>query len=843
MRTGRRPSLLVVTLTLCFAFWLPSAATATDNDGCNAAGGHAHISIADGVASEDGGSVTFTITCNPCGQVNANSWWRTFDGTATAPDDYTAITGMHIVLGTATTEPQTYDIVVTLNDDSTYEGDETFTVGLGGQPPGEANPSVGAPCLILDDTDATGTIEEDDPMNSPPVADAGGPYAGSEGSPIALDGSGSTDDAGVTLYEWDCTNDGSFDVSSANPTGSSCTYPDNGVYTVRLRVSDAQAATSEDTATVTVTNVAPSIDTINVSSASIDEGQSVTVSGTFSDPGTADTFSASAMWSDGVATPVTLGAGTFSTSRSFADDHPATGTAADIFTVDVTISDDDGGSDTETSPNVTVNNVPPTVTSVDLDTTSVDEGGPAVNVTGNFTDPALGVGSETFSGTAVWSDGVSTPVTVGSGDFSTSRSFADDHPATGTASDVFTVEITISDDDTGEGSDTSGDLTVNNLAPVVDPPTISPEPSDEGSAVTAEATFDDAAFGVGTESFSCTVDYGDGEGPAAGTVAGDTCTGISHTYADNGVYTVTVEVTDDDTGVGAQSGNHQVDNVDPTITATTNTAEECGATADGMVVEVSADFFDPGFDKAVAGTMEDFDASTIDWGDLTVDAATVVETPGGVGTPTTGTVSGSHVYASGGIYTITITVEDDDGGTDSTTVEALITGAGLTPAGLLGVVGTDQLDVVNINRKGGDIEVQGPFLGPGKVKFPISDVVSMRVLTCDGNDQIHVNHKVDVPAILEGGPGADHIRAGDGLSQLLGGPDNDHLFAGDSGNVLQGEEGDDDLNGGKGNDVLLGGEGDDRLAGKQGDDLLDGGPGVDDCNPGQGSDTEANCEN
>jgi len=820
---------------------LASAVTATDNNDCNADGGHAHISIGDGVANEDAGTVTFTITCNPCGQVNANSWWSTFDGTATAPDDYTAITGMLITLGTGTGEPQTDTIVVTLNDDTMFEGDETFTVGLGGGG-SEANPSVGPPCLIQDDMTATGTIVEDDPMNSPPVANAGGPYSGAEGSAIGLDGSASTDDAAVTLYEWDCTDNGSYDVSSANPTGSTCTYPDNGSYTVRLRVTDAQAATDEDTAGVTVSNVAPSINTIIVSAASINEAQSVTVSGTFSDPGSADTFSGSALWSDGVSTAVTLGVGTFSTTRNFADDHPATGTASDVFTVDVTITDDDLGSDTETSPAVTVNNVSPTVDTLVLSSGSIDEGDPAVTVSGTFSDPALGVPTETFDGTAQWSDGESTPLTVGSGTFSTTRSFADDHPASGTASDVFTVEITITDDDEGSGSDTSDDLTVNNLAPVVDTPTTSPEPSNEGSAVTASASFDDAAFGVSTESFSCTVDYGDGDPIAAGTLVGDTCTGVAHTYADNGSYNVTVEVTDDDTGVGSETSAHQVDNVDPTITATTNSAEVCGATADGVLVEVSADFSDPGFDKAVAGTMEDFDNSTIDWGDLTVDPATVVETPGSVGTSTTGTVSGSHTYASGGIFTITVTVEDDDGGTDSVTLEALVTGAGLTPAGLLGVVGTDQLDVVNVKKKGSSTEVQSPLLGPGKVSFPTSDVVSLRVVTCEGNDQIHVNHRVSIPAILEGGPGPDHIRAGSGLSQLLGGPDNDHLFAGDSGNVLEGEEGDDDLNGGKGDDLLFGGMGNDSLAGDKGDDFLDGGDGTDDCNPGQGSDTVVNCE-
>ncbi len=148
----------------------PTAVSAHDPDpgSCNADGGHAHVNIGNGVADEDDGTVTFTVTCNPCGKVNANTWWRTFDGTATAPDDYTAVNGQLITIGTTSADLQTYNIVVTLNDDTMFEGNETFTVGLGGQPGGEANPSVGPPCLFLGNTTGTGTIVENDPMNSPP---------------------------------------------------------------------------------------------------------------------------------------------------------------------------------------------------------------------------------------------------------------------------------------------------------------------------------------------------------------------------------------------------------------------------------------------------------------------------------------------------------------------------------------------------------------------------------------------------------------------------------------------------------------------------------------------------
>jgi Ca2+-binding RTX toxin-like protein len=254
--------------------------------------------------------------------------------------------------------------------------------------------------------------------------------------------------------------------------------------------------------------------------------------------------------------------------------------------------------------------------------------------------------------------------------------------------------------------------------------------------------------------------------------------------------------------------------VAPEIGEASSSAEECGDTPEGGVVEVEAEFSDRGFDNAVAGTLEDFDASTIDWGDGTVEPATVSETPGGPGVPTTGSVSGSHVYAGGGVFTITITVEDDDGGTDSVELMAIVTGAGLN-GGELQVVGTNDKDVIQIQEKKGGVEVHAKLLDPQKQSFPAEDVDSILVLTCDGDDQVHLNRDLEVPAIVDGGAGNDHLMAGSGPAWLMGGADDDHLFGGPEG------------------DLLEGGEGNDHLFGRGGDDLLDGGPGIDDCNPGQ----------
>jgi hypothetical protein len=583
------------------------------------------------------------------------------------------------------------------------------------------------------DIDAVEMVVHYGPVNSPPTAEAGGPYNVPEGGSVMLDGSGSSDPdepaAGLT-YEWDLDGDAVF--GEAGETGATPTFSAAGLdgptsRVVTLRVTDAGALAATDTATVNVTNVAPTVAAPTVAPEPSDEGQAATASATFTDPGLPDTFTCTVDYGEG--------------------DGPVAGTvAASTCTGPAHVYDDDG---------------------------------------------------------------------------------------------TYTVTIAVSDDDGGNGVN-SASHEVENVPPAVAAPTVTPEPSDEGQAATASAAFTDAGANDGP--FTCTVDYGDGSGPVGGTVAGSTCTGATHTYADDGLYTVEVAVTDKDGGTGTASAGHQVDNVAPSITATTNSGEACGDTPEGGVVEVSAEFTDPGFDSPGAGTMEDFTDSTIDWGDGTVDPATVAETPGSAGTPTTGTVSGSHVYAGGGIFTVTITVADDDGGTDTATLTLYVTGAGVN-GGELQVVGTELKDVVNLQVKKSAVEVHAGFLGtPGKAAFPVAAVTALRVAVCGGDDQVHVNRDVTVPAVLEGGAGRDHLRAGSGPTVLDGGGDDDNLQGGPAADVLLGGDGDDALFGRGGDDLLDGGPGDDQLHGNHGDDGLDGGPGIDLCRGEPGADTIVGCE-
>jgi len=86
--------------------------------------------------------------------------------------------------------------------------------------------------------------------NDFPVANAGPDQSVVVNQTVTLDGSGSTDNIGVTSYQWDFG-----DGTTGNGTTVSHAYSAAGNYTVTLQVSDAAGLTATDTAQITVTEV------------------------------------------------------------------------------------------------------------------------------------------------------------------------------------------------------------------------------------------------------------------------------------------------------------------------------------------------------------------------------------------------------------------------------------------------------------------------------------------------------------------------------------------------------------------------------------------------------------
>jgi len=179
--------------------------------------------------------------------------------------------------------------------------------------------------------------------NQAPLADANGPYDGYEGSIIIFDASTSSDPDGNALqYRWDFDNDGIWDTEwSENPTAQ-YTWNDNLIGgTAMVEVSDGlKSATA--TATVTVNNVAPSIISIeNIPVDPVPVGTTILPTATFTDPGTLDTHNALWDW-DGFEEP--------SPGNVEQNQDSVTGShiynTPGIYTIKLTVTDDDGGSDT-----------------------------------------------------------------------------------------------------------------------------------------------------------------------------------------------------------------------------------------------------------------------------------------------------------------------------------------------------------------------------------------------------------------------------------------------------------------------------------------------------------------
>lgn len=268
-----------------------------------------------------------------------------------------------------------------------------------------------------------------------------------------------------------------------------------------------------------------------------------------------------------------------------------------------------------------------------------------------------------------------------------------------------------------------------------------------------------------------------------------------------------------DVSFGNQQGvgtieNDDVSNLSPEIvSAVTDASFESKATV-GEFVELVAFFTD--------ANTGDTHTATIDWGDGTTSIATVDQL--------TGQVTAQHSYASGGIFAVEVSVSDGLQ-SDTATVSAVVSGARLTSDGELQVIGTDTRDFIDVKRRGGNIKLKlrSDSGRADRYSFPVNDVHSILVHSCDGNDSIHLHNNVSVPATINSGAGHDHVIGGSGDDLIRTGAGNDWVFGGSGNNVVLGGSGHDILFGGWGRDIVIGGTGHDFVFGGSGQDIIIGG--------------------
>jgi PKD repeat protein len=457
--------------------------------------------------------------------------------------------------------------------------------------------------------------------NVAPTAAAGPEVARLEGSLVTFSGSGSSDPGiyDVLTYQW------SFGDGSPIASGITAThiYADNNVYSATLTVTDDSGAGDADSVAVTILNANPIADAgLNRTS---DEGVQLNLTGAASDPGAADMLTFA--WDfdfDGFnfnedATGVSV-------NRTYPD-----GPAG--YVVALRVRDDDypyppggGGEIGEAidTLQVTVNNVPPIA----------EANGPYTGHTGQ---------SITLSGT-----GWDVPADV--------LSYAWDLDSNGTfdlagqtvitawnMAGVYTVTLRVTDDDGGAGSD-SAQVTVSNTPPTADAG--GPYIGDEGSPIVLIGTGFDADGDPLT--YIWDLDY-DSIFETPGQV-------VTNTWPDDGVYTITLRVDDGWGGVATDDATVIVNNVPPTADAGGPYTTTVGITV------------------TLVGTGTDVlsDALTYTW-DLNDDSFF----DDGTGQVVT------YVWTTTGIYTVTLQVDDGDGGvtTDATTVNV----NSLYPVAWLGV--------------------------------------------------------------------------------------------------------------------------------------------------------------
>ncbi len=299
------------------------------------------------------------------------------------------------------------------------------------------------------------------------------------------------------------------------------------------------------------------------------------------------------------------------------------------YTGTLTVYDDDGLSDTVSFSVEVVNAAPTAIGSCDNGTCIGDEGD-TLSFTCDGTDPGwndLPTLDWDFDGVVVQGPRLGAAQDLGNGlPFTTTNSYPDDG--------TFSATCIAADNDGGSDSQALT-VTIANVAPTIGA-TSGPGTATEGSAVSYTVTATDPGT---TDVLAYDWDFDDGT-LGTGTV-------VSHTFADEGTYTVTVDVTDGDGGLDVGTLTTTVSNVPPTLTGFCPAPTVTEGNASGFNVSAT----DPGTNDVLSWTL----AGTASGASLTAST----------GSPVAVNWTPSFTDAQAGSVTLDLTVDDGDGGTDT----------------------------------------------------------------------------------------------------------------------------------------------------------------------------------
>jgi hypothetical protein len=451
---------------------------------------------------------------------------------------------------------------------------------------------------------------------------------------------------------------GGFDVTGSH------TYAHAGNKPVGVTISGSYGPLGNTSLTATVPNAAMAAAASGFTATEGTTTSSSTIVAHFTDANasaSASDFTASIAWGDGTTAPGTVVAhlgGGFDVQAGHSYAHAGNKT----FTVTVTGA---GGGTASDSATATVNNAALASTGHDISGTE----GQAITtpLVASFTDANAGATASDFTAQIHWGDGSSSAGTVaanGSGGFDIT---GPNHTYAHAGNKTITVDITGAGGGTTEATATA--IVANDTITVTAQAVSATEGTSTGSVLIA--TFTDANASASAGDFTASIDWGDGT-TSSGTIAangGHFDVTAAHTWAHAGGKTVTVTITGAGGGTGSDSHAATVANAAMAASASGFTATEGTATSSNTLV---AHFTDAN----ASATAGDFTAS-IDWGDGTTSAGTVVAHLGGGFD-----VQGGHSYAHAGSKTFTVTVTGAGGGTASDTGTATVNNATLASAGV-----------------------------------------------------------------------------------------------------------------------------------------------------------------
>lgn len=444
-------------------------------------------------------------------------------------------------------------------------------------------------------------------------------------------------------------------------------YADSGSYSARLTVEDEEgnASTGTLTTAVTINNVPPTVALDTANAKVVNEGTTLTVRATFTDPaGAADRpYSCVFSWGDGQTTTVADCTSPVTAAHNYPDDSAQDGTDADspnvcgkaTCTVTVTVTDKDGGPGSA-QYEVSVTNANPIINGFSS-TSPVAEGEP-VSVTVTAADPGTG---DSLLYDFDWNaDG--TCDAAGQGDVCATSLNGASHVYPNQGS--YKVRVTVRDDDGGSAVTVPDiDVVVTDVKPKI-VSIFNTGPKSENQAITAVILTESQSG----DSYTFTWDFGDGSSvksadlPTGSCVTANGCTvdpactrACSHVYSDDraGGYTVTATVADDDGNSTQATTKVTIENLPPT-----GAASNSGPISEGGTATVSATVSDVPADVPALRCHFDFNSDGVN--EVSNIAAVA------------GACSQAALFADDGDYTVTVTLDDQDGGLTRVTTTVVV---------------------------------------------------------------------------------------------------------------------------------------------------------------------------